>query len=172
MGSDPINLVCFNLISSSKTSIQSTTYTSAFQFNITVETTQMFLKKTTNRARLLAKVSAIFIALASSVAHAGYVENATVVKVRTTELNVAFIFVNTPILNRPACSASGTEQIFVFDVGSPGGKATLQNALLAKATGAKVLVTGRGQYPANYPGDQPCSLWGAIETVNFLDVLQ
>jgi hypothetical protein len=43
----------------------------------------MLAKKITNRAFMLAKFGATFFALGSSVAHAGYVENATVVKVRT-----------------------------------------------------------------------------------------
>ena len=72
-----------------------------------------------------AKFAAAFFALTSSVANAGYVENTTVVKVRTTELNTALVFVSTPIINRPACSAGGTEQLFVFDISVPGGKAIL-----------------------------------------------
>ena len=114
-----------------------------------------------------AKFAAAFFALTSSVANAGYVENTTVVKVRTTELNTALVFVSTPIINRPACSAGGTEQLFVFDISVPGGKAILQNVLLAKATGAKVTVVGRGQ---DFPS-QACPLFPGIEAVYYLDVL-
>lgn len=138
----------------------------------------MFFTLTKYRTCITRISVTILLALANSSAIAGYVEQATVFSIRTTEYNVAFVFVDKAIIQRPACSANNTEKSFVIDISTPGGKATFQSVQLAKATAAKVTISGRGQYPSNFPGDQPCSLWGSnsgtgmgIEQVNYLDVL-
>lgn len=122
--------------------------------------------------RCLAAAIATTALFAAPNAFAGYVIDANVVTVRTSQYNTAFIFVSLPITNRPPCSAANTAtQAFVIDVSTPGGKAMLQTALGAKLTNAKVIIRGQGETNVN----TGCALFPAtggngVESVDWIDL--
>jgi hypothetical protein len=115
------------------------------------------------RKSLLAVSTSSLLFLANSMTFAGVITDSLVVKMQTTEYGIAFVYLEDSKPwqgTRPSCSANNAAKGYVFDISTPGGKATLQNLLLAKATGAKVTVIGRGEYPATYPpADQACAIW-------------
>jgi hypothetical protein len=53
--------------------------------------------------------------LASASANAGYVLNATIVKVRATEFNAYFVYVDKAIIQPAACATASADKGFVFD---------------------------------------------------------
>jgi hypothetical protein len=94
--------------------------------------------------------------------------NATVLKLQSTEFNVAFVYVDIALAGTaPSCAANNTSRAFVMDISTPGGKAMFQSLMLAKATGVKVSISGRGDFPASYGAADMCSIWNIAGGLGF-----
>jgi hypothetical protein len=113
---------------------------------------------------------AFVVASISFPAFAGYVAQATVLKVRATEYNAYFVFVDKNIVDRAPCYTSSPQNAFVLDASTAGGRVLANTILAAQVTKAKVTIAGRGQWPIQYPGPQASNVWGGIETVNYVDL--
>lgn len=122
------------------------------------------------KSRFLSCMSALALWAAATSASAGYVIQANVVKIRATEYNAYFVFVDTNILDRAACSVSSSENAFAIDPSTPGGKAQLKAVMAAQLAKLKVTIAGRGHPPTTFVGNTQCHLWNAIESVNYVDV--
>ena len=130
----------------------------------------MILKLRVIATSLLLPFAGAALFCLSPPASAGYVIQATVVKLRPTEYNAYFVFVDKPIVDRAPCDTSSPQNAFVLDVSTPGGKAMVNALFTAQVTKAKVTISGRGSYPTIYPGNQQCHIWGGIESMNHVDI--
>jgi hypothetical protein len=124
-------------------------------------------------------VSSLFVSLLCAIpaASARNVVFAPISRLQSSEGNVAFVYFDVePSGVKPACAANNTSKAFVLDITTSGGKVMFQSLLLAKATGTKVTVLGRADYPSTYPpalqtGNNACSVWNlgngnGVEMIN------
>jgi hypothetical protein len=115
----------------------------------------------------------LFACLVNAPAHAGNVIGAKITKIRTTEWNVAFIYVDKTITTVANCAPQSTtvqNNVFAVAINTPSGRAMLNAAMLAQAQKKTVSISGRGDYPSAFTGAAICSLWTDVETANFVDV--
>jgi hypothetical protein len=131
----------------------------------------------------VAAAAAMMMTAASSPAIAGYVVNATITKVRASEFNVYYVFVNTNIVrdeittaNPTSCSSAGPQSVFAFEVSTAAGKSMLNTILLAKAANSPVTIIGRSSAGVGFTGSLPCNLspggtaTTGVESINWLEV--
>jgi hypothetical protein len=91
----------------------------------------------------------------------GIVSQATITNVQAVDVGngtgLFFIFVNKAIAGGPACAAGNTFK-FVADPNTPGGKAILATALIARVNLTMVTVAGLGT----------CSIYSGTETAEYI----
>jgi hypothetical protein len=131
--------------------------------------------------RLLCKLGAIAtLAAVCGQASATHVINANITKLRLSEYNAFFVYVDqsptvpagtiTPACVTPQVFPAGSNALYVIDISTPGGRAMMQQLQLAKATNKKVTIVGRGNFPTSFTAaGSMCNVWGGIETVNYMD---
>jgi hypothetical protein len=137
-----------------------------------------------NLKKSLLAIAGTVLLSASTIASAGYVNNATITRVRASEFNVYYVYVDVAIVRSEitgtvtsTCSSGYPANVFAFDTSTVGGKAMLNTILVAKAAGSLVNITGRGSPGIGFTGALVCNLspgstsTNGVESINALELL-